>query len=86
VQTADVEKSLEPISQMLAGDGYELVVNVEGGQIEIGIEATPDACVDCLVPQATMEQIIRARLAESDGEAAAAELRIRYPAESDAHG
>jgi hypothetical protein len=79
MQTSEVEKSLEPIAQMLASDGYELLVAVDDRVIDIGIEATPDACVDCLVPQATMEQIIRAQLAGGVPDAAAAELRIRYP-------
>lgn len=85
MQTAEVKKSLEPIAQMLASDGYELVVEVDSGLIQLAIEATPDACVDCLVPQATMEQIIRAQLAQSDPAAATSELRLKYPADSAAH-
>jgi len=79
MQTSAVEKTLEPIAQMLASDGYDLRVAVDGDVIDIGIEATPDACVDCLVPQPTMEQIIRSQLAGGVPDAAAAELRIRYP-------
>jgi hypothetical protein len=85
VHSAEVKQSLEPIAQMLASDGYELVVEVQDGLIELAVEATADACVDCLVPQATMEQIIRARLAESDPAAANSPLRLRYPAGSGAH-
>jgi hypothetical protein len=76
---------LEPIAQMLASDGYRLVVGVDGDVIDVGIEATPEACIECLVPEEIMEQIIRAKLTEADPAAATGKLNIRYPVDNGVH-
>jgi hypothetical protein len=81
--TEEVKERLEPVSKMLAGDGYELRVELhDDGLIAVVVEATPDACVDCLVPSEVMEGVLRANLGEDELRAGGHELTVKYPAES----
>jgi hypothetical protein len=80
VVSADVKEVLQPIARMLEGDGYDFRVEVGGdGVIAVAVEATPDACADCLVPPQVMEGIVRATLGEEQLAADGHRITISYP-------
>jgi hypothetical protein len=82
----EVMQRLEPVSRMLGGDGYSLQVELhEDGLIAVAVEATPEACVDCLVPSEVMEGVLRANLGEDDLQAGGHELTLKYPDGGQAH-
>jgi hypothetical protein len=47
----------------LAADGYALAAFEEGEQVVVTIEATPEACEDCLAPPDIMRAILGKTLA-----------------------
>jgi hypothetical protein len=54
-----VDRALELIRPALAADGFDLRAGtVEGGMVEVVIEALPDACMECLVPDDLLIQIV----------------------------
>lgn len=63
-----VERALEQLRPSLDADGFELRLDGVGadGTVSVALEARPDACYDCLVPDATLlailEQAIRKEL------------------------
>jgi hypothetical protein len=57
------EEGLKEVQAMLAADGYALAAFEEGEQVVITIEATPDACEDCLAPPDVMRAILGKTLA-----------------------
>ncbi|MFD1717322.1 hypothetical protein [Georgenia deserti] len=63
-----VDNALQKFRDMLAKDGYDLSwapSSVDAGKVVVRIEAGPDACEDCLVPQPVMESIMSQALAET---------------------
>ena len=57
------EQGLKTAQDMLAADGYALDAAEEGERVVIRIEATPDACEDCLAPPDVMRAILGKTLA-----------------------
>jgi hypothetical protein len=57
------EQGLRDMQATLAADGYALAAFEEGEQVVITIEATPDACDDCLAPPDVMRAILGKTLA-----------------------
>ena len=57
------EEGLKEVQAMLAADGYALAAFEEGEQVVITIEATPEACEDCLAPPDVMRAILGKTLA-----------------------
>lgn len=57
------EKGLKEVQAMLAADGYALAAFEEGEQVVVTIEATPEACEDCLAPPDVMRAILGKSLA-----------------------
>lgn len=57
------EQGLKAMQATLAADGYALAAFEEGGQVVITIEATPEACEDCLAPPDVMRAILGKTLA-----------------------
>lgn len=56
---AAVETALEAIRPSLGADGYLLKVGESDARnVEVVLEALPDACGDCLVPDAVLQQIL----------------------------
>ena len=68
MQTAVVEGALEILRPGLAADGFELRVgNIdESGAVSVILAATSEACLDCLVPDDLMVQIIESAIREQD--------------------
>jgi hypothetical protein len=57
------EQGLKDARAMLAADGYALDASEEGERVVITIEATPEACEDCLAPPDVMRAILGKTLA-----------------------
>jgi hypothetical protein len=57
------EQGLRDMQAMLAADGYAMAAFEEGEQVVVTIEATPDACEDCLAPPDVMRAILGKTLA-----------------------
>jgi hypothetical protein len=56
-------QGLKDAQTMLAADGYALVASEEGERVVVRIEATPEACEDCLAPPDVMRAILGKTLA-----------------------
>jgi hypothetical protein len=79
---AEVTERLSSIAAALAADGYLLTVDGPSeGRITASIEATPEACAECLVPKRVMGGL----LAQAIGDVSLGEdaIDLRYPV--DAH-
>jgi hypothetical protein len=57
------EQGLRDMQATLAADGYALAAFEEGEQVVVTIEATSDACEDCLAPPDVMRAILGKTLA-----------------------
>ena len=57
------EQGLRDMQATLAADGYALAAFEEGEQVVVTIEATPEACEDCLAPPDIMRAILGKTLA-----------------------
>jgi hypothetical protein len=76
----DADRLLAPIRVGLEADGYRLNVSAAGEALRIDVEATPEACAECLVPKPIMETMVRRALAAQGG-AEAVPIEIGYPAD-----
>lgn len=62
-----VEAALDQIRPSLAADGFDLrLVGKTGNTVELVLEAKPDACMDCLVPDEVLVQILEAAIRDED--------------------
>jgi hypothetical protein len=68
------EEGLKDVQAMLAADGYALAAFEEGEQVVVTIEATPEACEDCLAPPDVMRAILGKTLAVP-----AEAIELHYP-------
>lgn len=73
-----VREALAPIDATLSADGYRLVVD-DGGDadVTVAIEATDDACEECLVPKEVFGPMID-NLLEQHG-IGDVSVDLRYP-------
>lgn len=55
-----VLEAVEGLKPALDADGFDLLVNSvsDSGTVEVVLAARPDACLDCLVPDDTLTQIL----------------------------
>jgi hypothetical protein len=61
--TAEIDDALKEFRDMMGADGYLLRWEPSAkDRIVVTIEATEDACADCLVPQNVMEAIMASAL------------------------
>jgi hypothetical protein len=56
-------QGLKDVRAMLAADGYDVVASEDGERVVVRIEATPEACEDCLAPPDVMRAILGKTLA-----------------------
>lgn len=56
-------QGLKDMQATLAADGYALDAREEGERVVVRIDATPDACEDCLAPPDVMRAILGKTLA-----------------------
>ena len=63
VDSATVDAALLQFTEMMATDGYVLSWSLSGeAAVVVRIDATADACADCLVPKPVMEAIMASAL------------------------
>lgn len=69
MENTAAEEALRQLRPALTADGFDLRLGPAraDGAVEIILEAKPGACVDCLVPDATVLSIIEMALGEAGG-------------------
>jgi Fe-S cluster biogenesis protein NfuA len=74
-----IEQALGALRPMLAADGFALSLGSlsADGVVEVVLEATPEACLDCLVPDSTLIQILENSIRERDPGLVRVELHKR---------
>lgn len=87
MDAAAIESALEKVRPALASDGFRLSLgNVKpSGAIEIILEALPGACLDCLVPDEILIQIVASAVHDEGATVGRIELEKRgfdHPLES----
>jgi hypothetical protein len=76
---------LGPLADALEADGYRLVVDPTGDRsLRLEVQATAEACADCLVPRQLFADIAARRLADGSGHAWAVE--VVYPLDTRPEG
>ncbi|MDF3311875.1 hypothetical protein P3H15_43630 [Rhodococcus sp. T2V] len=76
----DVTRARELLADLrgpLESDGYALIVEADGPGLRISVEAGPDACAGCLVPQPLFANIVTKTLA--DGGLDFGGVELSYP-------
>jgi len=59
--------ALDEIRPGLEADGFGLfVASVEGRHVTVCLEALPSACLDCLVPDDLLQQIVESAIRDAD--------------------
>jgi Fe-S cluster biogenesis protein NfuA len=68
MENAAVETALDNVRPALDADGFDLRLGSVGpdGAVEVVLEARPDACLDCLVPDEMLVQIIETAIRQQD--------------------
>ncbi len=63
-----VESALDVLRPGLAADGFDLRAGTQrgAGVVEVVLEAKPDACLDCLVPDDLLVQILDEAIRSQD--------------------
>ena len=80
---AELRTSLEGLAAGLSADGYVLDVRAsDGGRVEIVVDATDEACADCLVPKDVMRGIAATMMNGAGASVAEDDIDITYPAGS----
>lgn len=82
VETLSLEhctQALEPIRKTLQADQMDLSVNedVGGEALRVEVVVNDESCVECLVPEPMLRQLIERKLAESS--VTYSSLDLRYP-------
>lgn len=81
-QSQRFSEVLEPILATLQGDGYDSSVRVDDSSqtVSVKIDATPNACAECLVPEDVLRQILLDALNSAAPEGNVYSLQITMPA------
>lgn len=68
MQESAVEAALELLRPGLGSDGFELRLGSidPDGSVQVILEARPDACLDCLVPEDMMVRILENAIRQKD--------------------
>lgn len=75
-----LSERVRPLADALSADGYDLqVATTDEGRIVARIDATPEACPDCLVPKAIMAAMFSEAI--YGGSSEQAQVELRYPGE-----
>lgn len=69
MQADAVETALDNLRPALTVDGYDLRLGSirPDGAVEVVLEAMPGACLECLVPDAMMVQLLETAIRAEDG-------------------
>jgi hypothetical protein len=72
------DTALAGIRTALQADGYDLVLDAASPrELRVAIDASAEACGECLIPMDSMRDLIESALAEAG---VAATVDMRYPA------
>jgi hypothetical protein len=75
ISPAGLEAVLDPLRQGLQSDGFDLRAGATGDErVQVILEAKEGACLDCLVPESFMIQMIEDGIRKQDGTVAQVEL------------
>jgi hypothetical protein len=67
MQEKDVNSALDVMRLSLDADGFDLRLgSIEDGVVQVILEARPEACQECLVPEDLMVQIIERAIRDKD--------------------
>lgn len=68
MKVSAVESALDILRPGLTSDGFELRIGSldADGAVQVILEAKPDACLDCLVPEEMMVQMIETAIRDQD--------------------
>ncbi len=63
-----IEKALERLRPALAADGFVLLLEsvAADGSVSVALEATPEACMECLVPDDVLVSILERTIREEE--------------------
>lgn len=79
----EIDRALDQIRAGLAPDGFELRVErvSEDGVVELVLQALPDACLDCLVPDQLLHAMLQQAIAPVYPDLREIRLEKRLPEE-----
>jgi hypothetical protein len=62
----EIQGAIDELAPGLGADGFELRLEAvePDGSVRIALEAGPDACIDCLVPDELLVSILEASIRE----------------------
>lgn len=68
IEESAIESALEVLRPSLGADGFDLLGGpiLADGTVRVVLEAKPGACLDCLVPDDAMIQIIEGAIRERE--------------------
>lgn len=74
-----VNAALDTLRPSLTPDGFDLRVGELGpdGSVQVILEAKPDACVECMVPEEIIVQIVEDAIRRQDSSVTRVEL-VKY--------
>jgi hypothetical protein len=76
VAQSAIDSALDFLRPGLASDGFDLRAGeVTDTTVQVILEAKPDACLDCLVPDELMIQMLEDAIRQHDASVARVELR-----------
>lgn len=72
-----IEEALDVLRPGLDADGFTLTIDSVGddGEVSIALTATPEACMDCLVPDEMMVSMIESTIKEKEPAVSSVELK-----------
>jgi Fe-S cluster biogenesis protein NfuA len=76
IETAAIEAALDELRPGLDADGFHLALHQldPDGRVVISLEARPEACFDCLVPDTLLAQMVEMSVRDVLPDASAVEL------------
>jgi hypothetical protein len=73
-----LDATLDQLRPSLEADGFSLHVTArEGNTVRVVLEATPDACADCLVPEDVIRRIVADAVSRYDPSISGVDLERR---------
>lgn len=76
-----VAGALDTMKVMLAADGYDLGIAVEGPTVALDVRATPTACEECLVPKTLLAAMASDLLTKAGLAVDPSAVQLTYPTE-----
>ncbi len=79
----EIDRALDQVRAGLAPDGFELRIErvTDDGVVELILQALPDACLDCLVPDQLLQAMLQQCIAPVFPELREVRLEKRLPEE-----